>query len=430
MLSARGRRTLHGEQRWQQHFFVGLLVFQVSASTTLRIVQPRHGARLTDEHLFKVISSLEGPAPEGAVICIELERESRSDSVLPWVTGGVDGCRNTTAWREGLCRSGEGSFIVSSSCYSVRDPRWRQLAIENFEPTCTDVCRTDEWLGQVEGVTPLNCAYAPRCLTVALRLTIRLLGHGTELSPPARTRFFLLGSENRALAFPGGARDAIGNIQLSNLCRIDWQGQLAQDALALGLRHCKKEGFYLDIGANDGEYHSNTAVLDRAGWSGLCVDPFPLNMRNRSCQVVQVALYNTSGQLVEFATAGEFGGIVSKAAEKRWESGPTTAALASSEMRTNASIVRLFTERLDVLLEAVGAPSVIDYMSVDVEGMEVEVLQGFPFKTHVARVVTVEHNQDNKRRDLIWSLLRENGYTYLGQLRWDDVYVYQLTYTT
>jgi hypothetical protein len=48
--------------------------------------------------------------------------------------------------------------------------------------------------------------------------------------------------------------------------------------------------FYLDIGAADGEAISNTVALDRLGWSGICVDPFPRNMQSRTCQVVNKAI--------------------------------------------------------------------------------------------------------------------------------------------
>ena len=103
------------------------------------------------------------------------------------------------------------------------------------------------------------------------------------------------------------------------------------------------------------------------------------------------------------------------------------AALASLDMRARADRVALLTERLDNLLAAADAPMEIDYLSIDVEGSELEVLQGFPFDKHFAHVITIEHNQDEMRRHAVIALLKSNGYTFLGQLRWDDVFVYKLT---
>jgi hypothetical protein len=45
-----------------------------------------------------------------------------------------------------------------------------------------------------------------------------------------------------------------------------------------------KNGFFLDVGSGDGTFLSNTKALEQRGWTGICVDPFPRNMQDRSCQ--------------------------------------------------------------------------------------------------------------------------------------------------
>ena len=81
-------------------------------------------------------------------------------------------------------------------------------------------------------------------------------------------------------------------------CFEEWEraSQLHQDMQALEYLGCKKDGFYVDIGANDGKQISNTFVMDtQFSWKGLCVDPFPADMEQRSCSVLKEVVSNATG---------------------------------------------------------------------------------------------------------------------------------------
>ena len=55
------------------------------------------------------------------------------------------------------------------------------------------------------------------------------------------------------------------------------------------------------------------------------------------------------------------------------------------------------------------APKLIDYLSIDTEGSEFEILKNFDFNNFKFRVITCEHNfSDN--REKIYKLLTDNGY--------------------
>ncbi|MBT8545252.1 FkbM family methyltransferase [Polynucleobacter paneuropaeus] len=72
------------------------------------------------------------------------------------------------------------------------------------------------------------------------------------------------------------------------------------------------------------------------------------------------------------------------------------------------------------------APKVIDYLSIDTEGSEYEILSHFDFESHQINIITIEHNY-TEMREKIYNLLVSKGYKrkYLGLSKWDDWYVRQ-----
>jgi hypothetical protein len=104
------------------------------------------------------------------------------------------------------------------------------------------------------------------------------------------------------------------NIEVSLQRRLRLQpiyGEYAQDLWAvLTLGRGKTSGYYVDVGSGDGIEDSNTYLLDRMGWQGVCIEPFPSNMERRTCQVFPQPVFSESGKKVLFRAAGDVGGIV------------------------------------------------------------------------------------------------------------------------
>src|SRR5262245_11432257 len=64
-------------------------------------------------------------------------------------------------------------------------------------------------------------------------------------------------------------------------------------------------GFFLDVGSADGTDGSNTKALERRGWTGICIDPFPRNMQDRTCQVFKEVVFSHAGKRLKFHMAGD-----------------------------------------------------------------------------------------------------------------------------
>lgn len=171
-----------------------------------------------------------------------------------------------------------------------------------------------------------------------------------------------------------------------------------------------RNGYFVDVGAGDGVRHSNTKALEDRGWSGLCIDPFPTNMESRRCRVLTEVVSSEAGRIVLFRKAGFLGGDVAHLnLTKDWVS--------------NQEVVELRTTTLGDLLARAEAPRFIHYMSIDIEGAELEALRSFPFGEYRVGSFTVEHNWEEPKRTQIRELLTSHGYRLALTLERDDCYV-------
>ena len=96
----------------------------------------------------------------------------------------------------------------------------------------------------------------------------------------------------------------------------------------------------------------------------------------------------------------------------------------ASKYRKNGNKYKVKTISLLDLLKKYKAPKYIDYLSIDTEGSEYEILKAFDFSKYRISVITCEHNFSN-RRGKIFKLLNKNGYqrVFQGLSRWDDWYI-------
>jgi len=190
-------------------------------------------------------------------------------------------------------------------------------------------------------------------------------------------------------------------------------GEMQQDLwIALSVRPGKHDGYYVDVGSSDGVESSNTKLLDDMGWKGVCIDPFPTNMASRTCQVFRQPVFSVSGRKVTFRAAGPMGGITDTL-------GPGTLYPKVQQ----AAQTELVTAPLDEILEKAKAPSHIDFMSIDVEGAELEALRGLSFDKYQVEALTIEHNFQQEKREAIRQLLESKGYTRVRSWAEDDWYL-------
>jgi FkbM family methyltransferase len=195
--------------------------------------------------------------------------------------------------------------------------------------------------------------------------------------------------------------------------------QLGQDLWVLEQTGYKRGGFFVEFGATDGVLLSNTWLLEKEfGWRGICVEPNPALFEqlrlNRSCAVSDACIAGETGKEVDFVFADAFGSMAEYAASDHH------AATRQAYAETGA-VGKLKTTSLHDLLCQLSAPREIDYISIDTEGSELEILAAFPFDKWDVQLFTVEHNF-TPHRGKLRELLSHHGYRCVER-EWDDWYV-------
>lgn len=194
--------------------------------------------------------------------------------------------------------------------------------------------------------------------------------------------------------------------------------QLGQDIWVLEQTGFKKGGFFVEFGATNGILLSNSYLLETAfGWEGICAEPNPRFFaqlrQNRRCIVAPDCIGAQTGTPVRFIAADVFGGFEEHAevdmhADKR------------RAYQRMGEVLELTTISLHDFLVGHNAPKSIDYLSIDTEGSEYEILEAFPFDEWDIRYLTVEHNS-TPAREKIHDLLSAHGYIRT-EAQWDDWY--------
>jgi FkbM family methyltransferase len=172
-----------------------------------------------------------------------------------------------------------------------------------------------------------------------------------------------------------------------------------------------KNGFFLDVGSGDGTFISNTKALEQKGWTGICIDPFPRNMQDRTCQIFKEVVFSEAGEQVKFWAADDWGGIIDETRPK------------DKMQKYTAPTVEFTTVTLGDILERAKAPRFIHYVSMDIEGGEINALKGFPFDKYQIGALSVEHNYQEPKRSEIKALMESHGYRRVHTSDRDDFYL-------
>ena len=198
---------------------------------------------------------------------------------------------------------------------------------------------------------------------------------------------------------------------------IEFRSQLGEDVAAWNLLNRQTSGFFIEAGAFDGYECSVTYALEAVGWEGLLVEPIPQRAhqcatRRPHSRVVNAVLSNQGGGAGEFWVVDDaYGGMLSY-------SKATGAHLKMVGALPKSAISVPRTTLNELLADHHGE---IDLVVLDVEGAELDVLQGFDLPRFRPRLLLVEENADIK--SAVQNFMQAHGYRNPGSLASDGIYI-------
>ena len=246
---------------------------------------------------------------------------------------------------------------------------------------------------------------------------------------------------------PGlSAKDIYRDVFSSNRLRQGYQSQMGQDMfLNRWFFKNRGPGFFVDVGAFDGIVGSNTFYFEKhLQWKGIAFEPSPSAFEdlqaNRSCRLIQGCAYHRDGQ-VPFLALSErehpkgtesrphrsqlsmvfdstHGGAMLSGIPEHMDQAEWVESIRKP-MKLNQDVATVPCHRIDTVLNDLGV-KIVDYLSIDVEGAELEVLRGIDFEKVHVNVIDVEHNHTFSE---IYDLLTTSGFEYEGLLFFDEIFV-------
>lgn len=207
-----------------------------------------------------------------------------------------------------------------------------------------------------------------------------------------------------------------------------YYSQIGQDKYFIEkISKYKPFGVFLEIGGYDGLVGSNTFFCEKnLGWSGIIVECNPelaqLCIKNRKCIVSNKAVHVTDDDNVTFIIPRgdeiiggkeQLGGIKGSIRKGNFSS------FSGSYKTTKEIICKTIT--VNSLLEQHNIYEV-DYLSLDTEGNELDILKSIDYTKYKIKYLTIEHGECEQYQKEIYAFLSNQGFNRVRINRWDDEY--------
>jgi FkbM family methyltransferase len=176
------------------------------------------------------------------------------------------------------------------------------------------------------------------------------------------------------------------NVDLTNT-ESQSHAQFGEDRVLAEIFGERDHGYCVEVGANDGRTGSASYLFEKRGWECLLVEPIPALAeeirRHRASRVVNCAASSREGEATFFiADSVEAVSTLDLTPERAEWIGRVGGTIKEITVRTAT---------LDSLLEEAGFGE-LDFVTIDVEGHELSVLEGFDLERYRPRIVILEDN--------------------------------------
>lgn len=179
-------------------------------------------------------------------------------------------------------------------------------------------------------------------------------------------------------------------------------------------------GTCIDVGAENPIDGSNTYFFEQKGWDTYCIDANPnqyLRLQEHRKKAFSFACGNENLKEVEFTICSIFNGSVQGAVSSL----KVDERLLSDHMQYNPVLtkVKVSVRTLNSFLEEQKVEK-IDFLSIDTEGTELDVLKGFDINKYKPKLMVIENNYNY---DEIENYLKDFGFIKDKRIAVNDFYI-------
>ncbi len=199
--------------------------------------------------------------------------------------------------------------------------------------------------------------------------------------------------------------------------------QNGEDVILASLFRKKRYGFYVDVGAHHPERYSNTYLLYKKGWRGINIDPDPdairlFQRKRKRDSNVCVGISRERGEKPFY--------IFSDPAVNTFS--PQFAELWQKEkwIELREKVLVKTTPLREILEHALPKDTYIDFLNVDAEGLDREVLESNDWARFRPEVIAIEDHgfkADAPHDSAVYRFLREKGYTLHAVMKFSLIFV-------
>jgi hypothetical protein len=173
------------------------------------------------------------------------------------------------------------------------------------------------------------------------------------------------------------------------------RSQVLQDLFAYYFSDQKKSGIFIEIGGGNGIDLSNTYLLEKKfNWKGVICEPDNRMhsdiLATRKCFLEKKPIYNSSKRKIYFSFKEPYNSFITS--------------------NYTSSVKKMSSISLNSLIKKYKLGKNIDYISIDTEGTELNIIKNFNFKKFNVKIFTIEHNFKKNKRESIYKILKKNDY--------------------
>ena len=186
------------------------------------------------------------------------------------------------------------------------------------------------------------------------------------------------------------------------------------------------QGTAVEVGAGDGKVLSNTLLLEEKGWNVLCIEPNPdlgeaLKARRKNVRLCGCLDHEGEEDFYSyFNPGGAHHEVIATVGDLEESFRAVFGRPASRE----AVIRKVRVATLDSLIESWEHRDPIDFISIDVDGREPEVLKGLDFDRWKPRYMLIEDVKRGHGPTEIEKIMYERGYFSIGVYGWNVLYAH------